>query len=90
MLAFLAAQLLHFAAAANKQPHLVMMVLDDVGWSDVGLRGGSGTNFRTPQLDRLAADGVILGKYYVQQVCSPTRSALMTGRYRSSLYWCKV
>ena len=65
---------------AAKQPHLVMMVLDDLGWSDVGFHG-SGSNFLTPQLDKLAADGVILDKFYVQQVCSPTRSALMTARY---------
>ena len=68
------------AASAAKQPHLVLMVLDDMGWSDVGFHG-SGSNFPTPQLDSLAANGVILDKYYVQQVCSPTRSALMTGRY---------
>ena len=82
MLTFLAALLLPLVAAAAdaKQPHLVLMVLDDLGWSDVGFHG-SGTNFRTPQLDSLAADGVILDKFYVQQVCSPTRSALMTGRY---------
>ena len=39
--------------AAAKQPHLVMMVLDDLGWSDVGFHG-PGSNFATPRLDGLA------------------------------------
>ena len=65
--------------AANKPPpHLVMMVIDDLGWTDVGFHGG---NYPTPNIDKLAADGIKLDKYYVQQVCSPTRSALMTARY---------
>lgn len=55
------------------------MVVDDVGWADVSYHGG---NFSTPNIDRLATkEGVRLEKYYVQQCCSPTRSALMTGRY---------
>jgi len=66
------------AALASKPPHLVMMVLDDVGWADVGYHG---SDFPTPNIDRLAMQGLRLEKYYVQQVCSPTRSALMTGRY---------
>lgn len=67
------------SSASAKQPHLVMMVLDDVGWSDVGYQG---SDFSTPNIDTLATkQGVRLGRYYVQQVCSPTRSALLTGRY---------
>ena len=62
----------------NKPPHLVMMVIDDLGWTDVGFHG---SNFPTPHIDTLAASGVRLEKFYVQQVCSPTRSALMTARY---------
>ncbi len=69
-----------FSAPAHgaAKPHLVMMVIDDLGWTDVSFHGGS---FPTPNIDKLAADGVVLDKYYVQQVCSPTRSALMTARY---------
>ena len=62
----------------SQPPHLIMMVIDDLGWTDVGYNGG---DFPTPNIDNLARDGVILDKYYVQQVCSPTRSALMTARY---------
>jgi arylsulfatase A-like enzyme len=61
---------------AAKNPHLVLMVLDDVGWSDVGFHG---SDFPTPAIDKLASEGVRLEQYYVQEVCSPTRSALMTG-----------
>jgi len=67
-----------FAFGPAAKPHLVMMVIDDLGWTDVGFHGG---NFPTPSIDTLAADGVVLDKYYVQQVCSPTRSALTTARY---------
>jgi len=75
------------AAAASSQPHLVFMVLDDLGWSDVGYHG---SDFPTPRIDDLATTGVRLEKFYVQQVCSPTRSALMTGRYpfRTGLQHC--
>jgi len=65
--------------ALENSPHIVMMVVDDVGWADVGYHG---SDFPTPVIDRLAtSEGVRLENYYVQQVCSPTRSALMTGRY---------
>ena len=50
------------------QPHLVMMVVDDLGWADVGYHG---SNFATPNIDALALDGAKLERYYVQQVCSP-------------------
>lgn len=64
--------------SVSAQPHLVMMAIDDLGWADVEYHGSS---FPTPSLNRLAAEGVKLDRYYVQQVCSPTRSALMTARY---------
>lgn len=61
-----------------KQLHILLIVVDDLGWSDVGFHGAK---FKTPNMDKLAYDGVILDNYYVQPICSPTRSALMTGRY---------
>jgi arylsulfatase A-like enzyme len=67
------------SVAAGSRPHIVLMPLDDLGWADVGYHG---SDFPTPVIDRLATtEGVRLENYYVQQVCSPTRSALMTGRY---------
>ena len=60
------------------KPHILFVLADDLGWIDVGYHG---SRARTPNIDELAADGVILDNYYVQAVCTPTRAALMTGRY---------
>jgi arylsulfatase A-like enzyme len=60
------------------KPHIVFLLADDLGWKDVGFHG---SEIRTPHLDRLAASGARLNRFYVQPVCSPTRSSLMTGRY---------
>ena len=49
------------------------------GWDDVGFHGSD--QIPTPHIDELASSGVILNNYYVQQICSPSRSAIMTGRY---------
>lgn len=66
------------STTASNPPHIVLIVIDDLGWSDVGFQGSV---IRTPNINRLAADGVILDNYYVQPLCTPTRSTLMTGRY---------
>ena len=58
--------------------HILLIVIDDFGWSDVGFHG---SKIKTPNMDKLASEGVILDNYYVQPVCTPTRSALLTGRY---------
>ncbi|MEQ1859242.1 MAG: sulfatase-like hydrolase/transferase [Chthoniobacteraceae bacterium] len=63
--------------AADK-PNFVFIIADDLGWADVAFHGG---NAPTPHLDRLAAEGVELAQHYVYPVCSPTRSALLSGRY---------
>jgi len=62
----------------SKHPHILFILADDLGWSDVGFHGSV---IKTPNIDKLASEGVILGNYYVQPLCTPTRSALMTGRY---------
>ena len=64
--------------AANK-PNIVYFLIDDLGYADCGFNGGQ--DIRTPNIDQLAKEGAVLKSYYVQPVCSPTRSALMTGRY---------
>lgn len=61
----------------DKQPHIVFILVDDQGFRDVGYHG---SEIKTPTLDRLAAQGVKLENYYVQPLCSPSRSQLMTGR----------
>src|SRR5688500_10406489 len=66
-------------APAPARPNVVVIVADDMGFADAGFNGC--TDIKTPNLDRLAASGVRLEQWYVQPVCSPTRAALMTGRY---------
>jgi arylsulfatase A-like enzyme len=63
--------------AADKRPNIIIIVADDLGWADVGFRG---SKIETPSLDSLAAEGVVLERFYTAPLCSPTRAALMTGR----------
>ena len=64
---------------AEAKPHIILMILDDIGRTDTGIYGES--NIPTPRLNGIAKDGVIFENFYTQTVCSPTRSSLMTGRY---------
>lgn len=66
------------SVAAAEKPNIVFLLADDLGSSDVSWRG---SEIKTPNLDKLANAGVKLEQFYVQPVCSPTRAALMTGRY---------
>jgi arylsulfatase A-like enzyme len=65
------------ALTAAERPNIIIMVADDLGWSDVGFHGG---DIDTPSLDLLAAEGVELSRFYTTPICSPTRAALMTAR----------
>jgi len=62
---------------AADHPNVMVIVADDLGWADVGFHGG---DIDTPSLDRLAAEGMELNRFYTTPICSPTRAALMTGR----------
>ncbi|XP_060561582.1 arylsulfatase B-like [Ruditapes philippinarum] len=62
----------------GKRPNIVFIVADDLGWNDVGFHNPS---MITPNIDKLAYQGVILNHSYVQPVCSPSRHAFMTGYY---------
>jgi arylsulfatase A-like enzyme len=69
------------AAAAQTdapRPNILYIVADDLGWADVGFHG---SEIMTPAMDELAAEGARLAQFYVQPMCTPTRAALMTGRY---------
>jgi len=68
------------AAAGNapQKPNIVFLLADDLGSHDVSWRG---SDIQTPHLDKLALAGARLDQFYVQPVCSPTRAALVTGRY---------
>lgn len=61
------------------RPNILYFLIDDMGYADCGFNGGK--EIRTPHLDRLARAGTVLTSLYGQPVCSPTRSALLTGRY---------
>lgn len=63
--------------AADK-PNIIFIMADDLGNADLGYRG---SDIKTPNIDKLANEGVRLESFYGQQVCSPSRAALMTGRY---------
>ena len=65
------------ARAESKQPNIVFIIADDLGWADVAFHGG---NAPTPNLDQLAKDGLELTQHYVAPVCSPTRAGFLTGR----------
>ena len=58
--------------------HILLIVVDDLGWSDVGSHN---PQINTPNIDHLASEGVILDNYYVQPICTPTRAALLSGMY---------
>ena len=62
---------------AQKKPNVIIIVADDLGWNDVGYHG---SDIQTPNIDRLAREGVELNRFYVHPTCSPTRSALVTGK----------
>ena len=64
--------------APPPRPHIVLLLADDLGWGDVGFHG---SQIATPHIDALADRGVRLEQFYAQPVCSPTRGALLTGRY---------
>lgn len=76
----LAAALLAATAAAQAPPSFVIVLTDDQGWADVGCYGARG--FETPNLDRLAAEGLRFTSFYVSQaVCSASRASVVTGCY---------
>ncbi|HUG93588.1 MAG TPA: arylsulfatase [Planctomycetaceae bacterium] len=68
-----------FSAEDSAPPNVVLIVTDDQGYGDVGAHGN--TMIRTPHLDRLWSESVRLTDYHVDPTCSPTRAALLTGRY---------
>ena len=63
-------------------PHLVVVAVDDWGWTNLGAHSATNSSdyVKTPRMDALVAEGVLLDRHYVFRFCSPSRSALNTGR----------
>ncbi len=66
------------ARAEDGRPNIVFIMADDLGFADVGYRG---SEIKTPNIDKLATEGVRMDSFYGEPVCTPARAALMTGRY---------
>ncbi len=79
-----------FISCLQKQskipPNIIIILSDDQGWGDLSVSGNK--NISTPNIDKLAKEGVTFDRFYVCPVCSPTRAELLTGRYhvRSGVY----
>ena len=70
------------AQAAGNRPNIVLMVMDNLGWGEIGVYGGGILRgAATPRLDQLASQGARLLNFNVETQCTPSRSALMTGRH---------
>ncbi len=69
-------------AKTGRAPNILIIVVDDMGWGDVGINGGGvAVGAPTPHIDSLARGGLNLTSCYAQSTCTPTRAALMTGRF---------
>lgn len=79
LLSLVASNLIGTAVAAEASPpNIVLILADDLGWSDIGCYGGE---IPTPNLDRLAAEGLRFTQFYNNSVCGPSRASLLTGLY---------
>jgi arylsulfatase A-like enzyme len=68
-----------WAQQAAAKPNVVLIITDDVGYGDLGSYGAP--DVKTPNIDRLAREGTRLTDFYAAPTCSPTRAALLSGRY---------
>ena len=69
------------AQAQSDKPNIILLVSDDTGYGDLGpYGGGEGRGMPTPNIDRLAAEGMTLFSFYAQPSCTPGRAAMQTGR----------
>ena len=85
MRAVLLALLLAAVAGSREPPNVVLILADDLGWGQLGVYGGEA--YRTPNLDRLASEGIrFANAYAAAAVCSPTRAALMSGQHPARLH----
>ena len=70
-------------AASARPPNVVVLLADDAGWGDYSFNGNR--QLATPHIDAIARSGAHFDRFFVQPVCSPTRSEFLTGRYHRRL-----
>ena len=71
-------------SSTSAQPNIILLVADDLGYNSIGYQQFDMADF-SPNLNAYASSGIILDNYYAQEVCSPSRAALLTGRYPLSI-----
>ncbi|HAV61822.1 MAG TPA: sulfatase, partial [Verrucomicrobiales bacterium] len=80
-----ALMLMAVTGRAADRPNVIFILVDDLGWTDLSCMGSR--LYETPNIDRLAADGMLFDNAYAAcTVCSPTRAAVMTGKYPARLH----
>lgn len=86
LLLFATAALSHAHAAVSRPPNIVYILADDLGWTDLRCQGSQ--YYETPNIDRLASQGLRMQRFYTSQNCTPARAALMSGQYapRTGIY----
>jgi arylsulfatase A-like enzyme len=65
-------------AAAEQRPNIILVMVDDLGYSDIGAYG---SEIKTPNIDQLASEGIRFREFYNNSICAPTRASLITGQY---------
>jgi arylsulfatase A-like enzyme len=81
----MSARLAEAQSVPQRKPNIVFILVDNVGWGNIGVYGGT---IPTPRIDKLASEGIRFNNYNVEVQCTPSRSAILTGRHpvRSGTY----
>src|ERR1041385_8259775 len=66
-------------AQKTTKPNIILIMVDDMGFSDIG---SYGSEIKTPNLDKLASEGIRFREFYNNSICAPTRASLITGQYQ--------
>ena len=77
-------QIFCLAENENAKPNVILFLVDDLGWSDIGINGS--TFYETPFIDRMAKEGAQFSDAYATSpICSPSRASILTGKYPSRI-----
>ena len=73
--------IVHCVSGADKRPHIIHILADDLGWGELGYHNPeAGSDIKTPNIDSLVRGGLELDRLYAEKICSPSRSSLQSGR----------